>query len=206
MTWEEWLFLEASKETGGQFQMHRLSPVKELYQDILALSPTQAFPCSSPTAGAATFRQVWRTWGWGSKVRNRLALQQEKKKILVEYEVPLSHWLLCLPLSTPFFRKVEDTRRETEENTLEVSYFETAKMPIRHIFWEPEAVSSCCLATCSSSSLFSSVAYVSPAWEEFRLGFKCFSPTCASTCYFMGHGKMCERGSIITNFTAVEIS
>lgn len=80
MTWEEWLFLEASKETGGQFQMHRLSPVKELYQDILALSPTQAFPCSSPTAGAATFRQVWRTWGWGSKVRNRLALQQEKKK------------------------------------------------------------------------------------------------------------------------------
>lgn len=58
-TWEEWLFLEASKETG--VQMNRLSPVKELHQDILALSPIQAFLCSSPTAGAAAFRQVWRT-------------------------------------------------------------------------------------------------------------------------------------------------
>lgn len=73
-------------------------------------------------------------------------------------------------------------------------------MPIRNIFWESEAVSRHCLATCSSSSLFSPVAYVGPALEEFRPGFKCFSPTCAS---FLGHGDMCARGSIIANFTAV---
>lgn len=79
-------------------------------------------------------------------------------------------------------------------------------MPVRHIFWESEAVSSHCLATCSSSFLFSpvtSITYMGPALEEFRLGFKCSSPTCGIACYFLGHGNMCERGSVIANFTAV---
>lgn len=49
MTWEEWLFLEAFKETGGEFQMQWLSPVKEIYQDgtFLYYLPSRCFSASS---------------------------------------------------------------------------------------------------------------------------------------------------------------
>ncbi|XP_010161081.2 IQ motif and SEC7 domain-containing protein 3-like, partial [Antrostomus carolinensis] len=46
MTWEEWLFLEASKEAGGEFQIEHLSPVKEIHQDILA--PSESYKGDPP--------------------------------------------------------------------------------------------------------------------------------------------------------------
>lgn len=209
MTWEEWLFLEASKETGGEFQMQHLSPVKEIHQDILALCPTQPFLCSfSPTAVAATFRQVWRMWGCGSKVRNRWAFQQEKKS-LAETGVSLSYWLLCLPLSTPFFRKEEDSGRETPKKTcLKYPLLKLQTYPSDTCFLRAWSCIQPLTATCSSSPSFSpvtSVAYMGPALEEFRLGFKYSSPTCDSACHFLGRSSsnVSERESVIANLTVV---
>lgn len=49
MTFEEWLLLEAFRETGGECQMQWLSPVKEIHQDraFLHCLPCRCFSASS---------------------------------------------------------------------------------------------------------------------------------------------------------------
>lgn len=159
MTWEEWLFLEASKETGGEFQMQRPSLVKKIHQDVLARSPTQAFLCSfSLMAGAATSRQVWRTRGWGIKVRSRWALQQEKN-LWQKLESPCHMGCcICLYEHLSSGRRKMSGDRGQRKPICSILFWNCKYTHQTNVFWEPETVSSHCLATCSSSPSYSSVA------------------------------------------------
>lgn len=192
--------------------MQCLSPVKEIHQDILALSSsTQAFLCSfSPTAGAGTFRQVWRTWSCRSKARNRwkLFLFNRKKIFLAETGVSLSHWLLCLYQHLSSGREKMAGEKGQRKPVWSILFWNCKDTHQTRVFWEPEAVSSHCLATCSSSTSFSpvlSVAYMGPALEEFGLGFRYSSPPCDSACHFLGHsnGNVSKRELIIANLIVV---
>lgn len=71
--------------------------------------------------------------GGGIKVRNRWALQQENWNLWQQLE-HFCHIGCCIwPLLTPFLRKKEDGRRKVKGNQSEVSCFETAKIPFRHL-------------------------------------------------------------------------
>lgn len=96
--------------------------------------------------------------------------------------------------------------REAKENT---SFFETAKIPIRHMFSESLKL----YPTIDWPHVLpvlpffpgTSVASMGPALEEFGVGFRYSSPTCDSACHFLGlsSSNVSERESIIANFTVV---
>lgn len=174
----------------AEFQMQHLRIVKEIHQDILALPPPWTFLCSfSPTPGAVTLRQVGEHEGGKVKWRIDGVFNREKENLRQKMESPCH--LFCL------YQCPSSGRRKmvgkAKENLSEVSSFETAHQVcfLRGCSCiQPEAVSSCCLATCSSSpSSFAvtSVAYMGPALEAFGLGFRYYSFTCDNTCCFLGH-------------------
>lgn len=149
--------------------MQHLSPVREIRQDIL----TQAFLRScSLTAGAATFRQVWRIWGWGSKVR----LFNRKKNLWRKLESPCHIWcFVYLYQHVSSGRRKMAGERGQRKPIWSILFWNCKDTHQKHVFWEPEAVSSHWLATCSSSLSFSpvtSVAYMGPALEEFGIVFR----------------------------------
>lgn len=184
MAWKECLFLEASKETGGEFQMQCLGSVKEIYQDKIFSHylPHRHFSASllkqlmQPLSGKyGEHKGEEVQWGPGGLF----------KKILLQQLECSYHIDLCQHLSQRRWQEKEVKWKQSE-----VSSLETAKITFRNIYWGPEAVSSHCVAACPSNPFFipvTSVASMDPTLEEFRLAIKYSSPTWDSTSHFLGH-------------------
>lgn len=110
MAWKECLFLEASKETGGEFQMQCLGSVKEIYQDktFSHYLPHRHFSASllkqlmQPLSGKyGEHKGEEVQWGPGGLFKKILLQQLE-----CSYHIDWFVW----PLSTPFSKKMAGER------------------------------------------------------------------------------------------------